>query len=93
MGTVNNLEDVIRIAEGIEREMEVKEATVTPPLEKKQEKKALLVMSSEEYLNSDIGKEKGFLIDRLIPENSWGMLVAPAKCNKTTLAYDIALSY
>lgn len=88
MGTVNNLEDVIRIAEGIEREMEVKEATVTPPLEKK----ALLVMSSEEYLNSDIGKEKGFLIDRLIPENSLGMLVAPAKCNKTTLAYDIALS-
>ena len=76
---------------GMIEEIEVKEAVTTAPLKPKG-KRPLLVMSSEEYLNSDIGKEKGFLIDRLIPENSLGMLVAPAKCNKTTLAYDIALS-
>lgn len=52
----------------------------------------LKLMSSGEYLESGIGKSKGFLIERLIPSSSIGMLVAPAKTNKTTFAYDIALS-
>ena len=47
-------------------------------------------MSSIEYAKTH--KPKGFLIDRLIYENSLGMLVAPSKCNKSTLAYNIALA-
>lgn len=70
--------------------VEIKEAKVVKPLEKK--RKSLAIMSSLEYLNSDIGKPREFLIDRLIPQGSIGMLVAPAKTNKTTIAYDIALS-
>ena len=70
--------------------VEIKEAKVVKPLEKK--RKSLAIMSSLEYLNSDIGKPREFLIDRLIPQSSIGMLVAPAKTNKTTIAYDIALS-
>lgn len=51
-----------------------------------------LIMTCYEYLNSDKGKDKGFLIEGLIPARSIGLISGESKTNKTTIAYGIALA-
>lgn len=51
-----------------------------------------MIMSAKDYEQSDLGKVGDWLIEELIPESRVGLLTAPSKCNKTTLAWNIALS-
>lgn len=51
-----------------------------------------VIMTAKDYENSDLGKVGEWLIEELIPQGRIGLLTAPSKCNKTTLAWNIALA-
>lgn len=51
-----------------------------------------VIMSAKDYENSDLGRVGEWLIEELIPQGKIGLITAPSKCNKTTIAWNIALS-
>lgn len=52
-------------------------------------KKTLKIYSLQQYIDAGKAETGSFLIEELLPESRLGMLVGPAKSNKTTIAYMI----
>lgn len=52
-------------------------------------KKELKIYSLQQYIDAGKAETGSFLIEELLPESRLGMLVGPAKSNKTTIAYAI----